>query len=102
MPDVSHKMERPRAAVLARLRSDVGTINRSRRCVAWGDSSPQRFAGRVPITRWTISAASGSGGSGADAQGDVTEGVEVVRQGDPVVPVGDVTTIIRGDDKHGT
>ena len=32
----------------------------------------------------------------------VTEGVEVVRQGDPVVPVGDVTTITRGDDEHGT
>lgn len=42
-------------------------------------------------------------GSVADAQRNVTEGVEVVRQGDPVVPVGDVTTtMIRGDDEHRT
>ena len=26
----------------------------------------------------------------------------MVRPGDPVVLVGDVTTIIRGDDEHGT
>lgn len=30
------------------------------------------------------------------------QGVEVIPQGDPVVPVGDVTTITRGDHEHGT
>ena len=43
-----------------------------------------------------------SGGSGAEAQGDITEGIEVICEGDPVIPVGDVSTVVRGYDEHGT